>query len=106
MPRVDITFDDSLVDMLAAEGYRPEYGARELKHQIRSLVETRFARAILGGEATQGDAIRVGWDASAEQLRIEPVGNNAPKPQNVSKAKNTAKVEELSATGERESGAQ
>ncbi|MBX3492643.1 MAG: ATP-dependent Clp protease ATP-binding subunit [Parvibaculum sp.] len=104
---VEITFDDSLVDTLVAEGYRPEYGAREIKRQIRSLVETRLARAMLGGEVMQGDAIRVGWDAGAEQLRIEPVGKDPSKPQNVSKAKKTkAKVEESGAADERQSGAQ
>src|SRR5690606_39796851 len=53
------------------------------------IVETRLARAMLGGEVTQGDAIRVGWDATAEQLRIEPVGKAASKTQNVSGAKET-----------------
>ncbi len=90
-----------------AEGYRPEYGARELKRQIRSIVETRLARAMLGGEVTQGDAIRVGWDATAEQLRIEPVGKAASKTQKVSGAKETkAKAEEPSAAGESEPGAE
>ncbi|NAZ38374.1 Clp protease ClpC, partial [Rubellimicrobium sp. CFH 75288] len=70
---VQVIFDDSLIDMLAAEGFRPEYGARELKRQIRSLVETRLARAMLGGEVTQGDRVRIGWDQQAEQVRIEPV---------------------------------
>ncbi|MFN3641766.1 MAG: hypothetical protein ACK4TB_02430 [Gemmobacter sp.] len=75
---VEIAFDDSLIDMLAAEGFRPEYGARELKRQIRSLVETRLARAMLGGEVAQGDRVRIGWDAGAEQVRIEPVTATAP----------------------------
>ena len=69
---VTIVVEDSLIDMLAAEGYRPEYGARELKRQIRSLVETRLARAMLGGEVAQGDTVRIGWDATVEQVRIEP----------------------------------
>ncbi len=69
---VEIVFDDSLIDMLASEGFRPEYGARELKRQIRSLVETRLARAMLGGEVAQGDRVRISWDATAEQVRIEP----------------------------------
>lgn len=81
--------------------------ARELKRQIRSIVETRLARAMLGGEVTHGDAIRVGWDATAEQLRIEPVGKAASKTQNVSGAKETkAKAEEPSAAGESEPGAE
>ncbi|WP_135451160.1 MULTISPECIES: ATP-dependent Clp protease ATP-binding subunit [Tabrizicola] len=75
---VKIIFDDSLIDMLAAEGFRPEYGARELKRQIRSLVETRLARAMLGGEVAQGDQVRISWDKTAEQVRIEPVTTARP----------------------------
>jgi ATP-dependent Clp protease ATP-binding subunit ClpC len=78
---VTVELDDSLVEMLAAEGYRPEYGARELKRQIRSLVETRLARAMLGGEVAKGDTIRLRWDATAEQVVIEaaakPGGDDA-----------------------------
>ncbi|MBW7056116.1 AAA family ATPase [Paracoccus bogoriensis] len=74
---VEIVFDDSLIDMLAAEGFRPEYGARELKRQIRSLVETRLARAMLGGEVGTGDRVRIFWDATAEQVRIEPAGTDS-----------------------------
>jgi ATP-dependent Clp protease ATP-binding subunit ClpC len=76
---VEIVFDDSLIDMLAAEGYRPEYGARELKRQIRTLVETRLARAMLGGEVAKGDRIRISWDATAEQVRIEPMAGEAAR---------------------------
>ncbi|NEX48140.1 ATP-dependent Clp protease ATP-binding subunit [Pseudotabrizicola algicola] len=74
---VEIVFDDSLIDMLASEGFRPEYGARELKRQIRSLVETRLARAMLGGEVGTGDRVRISWDATAEQVRIEPAGTDS-----------------------------
>jgi ATP-dependent Clp protease ATP-binding subunit ClpC len=77
---VSLIFDESLVAMLAAEGYRPEYGARELKRQIRSLVETRLARAMLGGEVTKGDTVTLRWDAQAEQVVIEPRPAPAPGP--------------------------
>ena len=69
---VTLELDESLIEMLATEGYRPEYGARELKRQIRSLVETRLARAMLGGEVGKGDTVRLRWDATAEQIVIEP----------------------------------
>jgi ATP-dependent Clp protease ATP-binding subunit ClpC len=77
---VNLIFDESLVAMLAAEGYRPDYGARELKRQIRSLVETRLARAMLGGEVTKGDTVTLRWDAQAEQVVIEPRPAPAPGP--------------------------
>ncbi len=41
-----VVFGDSLIEMRAAEGYRPEDGARELMRQIRSLAETRLALAL------------------------------------------------------------
>lgn len=75
---VSLEFDESLIAMLAAEGYRPEYGARELKRQIRSLVETRLARAMLGGEVAKGDAVTLRWDAGAEKVVIEPRTAAAP----------------------------
>jgi ATP-dependent Clp protease ATP-binding subunit ClpC len=78
---VTLEFDESLTAMLAAEGYRPEYGARELKRQIRSLVETRLARAMLGGEVAKGDTVTLRWDAAAEQVVLEPrPGTAPPKP--------------------------
>ena len=39
--------DDSLVGHLAEEAYQPEFGARELKRQIRQQLETRLATAML-----------------------------------------------------------
>ncbi|MFG9452088.1 AAA family ATPase, partial [Pseudomonas aeruginosa] len=41
--------DDSLVGHLAEEAYQPEFGARELKRQIRQQLETRLATAMLKG---------------------------------------------------------
>ena len=41
---VDLVTDPSLVDHLAAAGFRPEFGARELRRLIRSELETQRAR--------------------------------------------------------------
>lgn len=54
---IALEFDDTLVDHLAEEGYQPEYGARELRRQIRQLVETRLSKAMLKGEITEGDTV-------------------------------------------------
>ncbi|MCY7264966.1 hypothetical protein, partial [Pseudomonas protegens] len=47
---VDLVFDDSVVDHLAREGYRPEFGARELRRQIRQSIENELAKAMLDGK--------------------------------------------------------
>ena len=59
---IDLVFDESLVKHLATEGYRPEYGARELRRQIRNLLETRLAKAMLKGDIKEGSRVVCGYD--------------------------------------------
>jgi ATP-dependent Clp protease ATP-binding subunit ClpC len=75
---VELVVDDSLVDHLAAEGFRPEFGARELRRLIRSELETELARAILSGEVQEGDKVTARWDAAQRLLVLQP--ERRPKP--------------------------
>jgi ATP-dependent Clp protease ATP-binding subunit ClpC len=75
---VTLELDDALVDHFAEAGYRPEFGARELRRLIRSEMETRLARAMLAGEVKQGDTVRVGWDAADGKVVLTPQPRPAP----------------------------
>ena len=66
-----VEFDDSLIDHLADVGYRPEFGARELRRQIRSLIETRLASAVLRGEIEEGDSLRFIYDKDRGEIHWE-----------------------------------
>ena len=66
-----VEFDDSLIDHLADVGYRPEFGARELRRQIRSLIETRLASAVLRGDIEEGDSLRFVYDKGRSDIRWE-----------------------------------
>jgi ATP-dependent Clp protease ATP-binding subunit ClpC len=68
---IALEFDQSLIDHLADVGYRPEYGARELRRQIRSLVETQLAEAMLKSELGEGDVVTFKYDASADRVTWE-----------------------------------
>lgn len=46
-------------DLLANEGYDPQFGARPLKRVIQREVENRIARAILDGSVHEGDTIEI-----------------------------------------------
>ncbi|SPA32294.1 ATP-dependent protease [Cupriavidus taiwanensis] len=59
---ITVTFDAALVDHLVEVGYQPEFGARELRRQIRQQVETTLAREILGDKLSSGDRVAVGYD--------------------------------------------
>lgn len=59
---VQLEFDDSLVDHLAEIGFDPEFGAHMLKHKLRSEVESRLATAMLKGEVSAGQGVKLGYD--------------------------------------------
>jgi ATP-dependent Clp protease ATP-binding subunit ClpB len=63
--------------LIAREGYDPIYGARPLRRFIAHELETRLARALLGGKIQDGATIRV--DVRDGQLDItyhNPPGAN------------------------------
>ncbi|HEY1610060.1 MAG TPA: AAA family ATPase [Paraburkholderia sp.] len=75
----DITLkvQDSVVDHLADVGYRPEFGARELKRQIRQELETRLAKEILGDKLKSGDTVDVSYDKDTEKITFAKVAAQA-----------------------------
>jgi ATP-dependent Clp protease ATP-binding subunit ClpC len=67
---IDLVFEDSLVDHLAAEGYQPEFGARELRRQIRLTLETALAKKMLKGDIKEGNRVVCAYDASDRQVTL------------------------------------
>jgi ATP-dependent Clp protease ATP-binding subunit ClpC len=59
---ITLEIDDSVVDYLAEVGYVPEYGARELRRRIKSELENKLAKEILGGKLIEGAPVRVTYD--------------------------------------------
>ncbi len=56
-------------ELLAREGYDPQFGARPLKRVIQREVENRLARAILDGTIHDGDTVTL--DAHDDKLVME-----------------------------------
>ena len=70
---------DAAIDLLAAEGYDPTYGARPLKRVIQRRLQDPIAMAILEGRFHEGDTIEV--DARDGQLIIGGAAVDSPKPE-------------------------
>ena len=79
---------EALVDHLVDIGYQPEFGARELKRQIRQEVETRLAKQILGDGISSGDTVEMGYDKDKEEVTI----TKAPAAAKAKDKKPTAKT--------------
>ena len=76
--RIEIAFTDEAVEVLAHEGYDPEFGARPLKRTIQRLVENELSRMVLGGQVEAGD--RVVIDALEGELRMDVESGAATEP--------------------------
>jgi ATP-dependent Clp protease ATP-binding subunit ClpB len=66
---IEIQLTDDARTLLGNLGYDPTYGARPLKRVIQRELIDKLARALLEGEITDGDAVRV--DAGDGELRFE-----------------------------------
>ncbi|HKR39505.1 MAG TPA: AAA family ATPase, partial [Paraburkholderia sp.] len=70
---ITLLMGQTLVDHLVEAGYQPEFGARELKRQIRQEVETRLAKEILGDALQSGDTVEIGYDKTNDDVTISKV---------------------------------
>ena len=75
---ITLKFEKSVVDHLAKQGYLPEYGARELRRQIKSEIENKLAREMLSGKVSEGTKATVSYDQKAGIL-IQPSNAKARK---------------------------
>jgi ATP-dependent Clp protease ATP-binding subunit ClpB len=57
--RISLYLSDEALSFIAQAGYDPVYGARPLKRYLQRELETRVARAIIGGIVIEGGTLRV-----------------------------------------------
>jgi ATP-dependent Clp protease ATP-binding subunit ClpB len=56
---IQLILDDSARQLLAREGYDPNYGARPLKRAIQTLIQNPLAVKLLSGDVLPGQIVRV-----------------------------------------------
>jgi ATP-dependent Clp protease ATP-binding subunit ClpB len=56
--RVTVTLDKSARDWAAEKGYDPVFGARPLKRFLQRNIETKLARALIGGQVAEGSEVK------------------------------------------------
>jgi len=58
-------------DLLMAEGYDPQYGARPMRRTIQRLIQDPLAMQLLSGEFKSGDTVVADADPRTRTLRFE-----------------------------------
>jgi ATP-dependent Clp protease ATP-binding subunit ClpB len=70
---IGMALDDSARQLLAREGYDPNYGARPLKRAIQTLIQNPLAVKLLSGEILPGQTVKVTANGDQMDLKIEAV---------------------------------
>jgi ATP-dependent Clp protease ATP-binding subunit ClpB len=69
--KISIELTDAAKDLLFAEGYDPNFGARPLKRAIQKLIQDPLALKILDGEVLHGDHLVVDADKRSGKIKFE-----------------------------------
>jgi len=70
--KVGLELSEDGIDLIARQGFDPVFGARPLRRFIQREVETRVARALIGGSAAEGSVVKVGAKDGALDVAIVP----------------------------------
>jgi ATP-dependent Clp protease ATP-binding subunit ClpB len=68
---IQLVLDDSAQQLLAREGYDPNYGARPLKRAIQTLLQNPLALKLLSGEILPGQIVRAAASGDTMELKVE-----------------------------------
>ena len=68
---ITLSVTPEAMEMLAREGFDPQFGARPLKRVIQREVENRVARTILNGSVHDGDTVQIAVENGA--LTVIPI---------------------------------
>ena len=77
--KIEITLSDAARDLLLAQGYDPQYGARPLKRTVQRRLQDPLAMRILDGDVLPGDRVRVDVNGDGGELVFEREGDAVPR---------------------------
>jgi ATP-dependent Clp protease ATP-binding subunit ClpA len=68
---IKLNLTENARQVLIAEGYDPQYGARPLRRAIQRMIQDPLALKLLNGDFVAGDTVLVDGDPVSRALRFE-----------------------------------
>lgn len=75
---VTLKFTPAAINLIAQDGYNPEYGARPLRRSIQTLVEDPLSLALLSGEVENAATVTVGARQGKLTFTSQKTGKKHP----------------------------
>lgn len=76
---IELRITSAAMDVIAKEGFDPEYGARPLRRAIQTKIEDRLSEELLAGEIVTGDKLTIGATKGEITLKIRERANENKK---------------------------
>ena len=76
---IDLKITRAAMDVIADEGFDPEYGARPLKRAIQSKIEDRLSESLLAGEISLSDNVTIGASKGEITLKVKESSKTSKK---------------------------
>ncbi|WP_027108973.1 ATP-dependent Clp protease ATP-binding subunit [Lacticigenium naphthae] len=73
---IQLKITNAAAEVIAKEGYDPEYGARPLKRAIQKKIEDRLSEALLSGNVKSGTSITVGATKGEITIKLKQEKEN------------------------------
>lgn len=73
---IELKFTSGVIDLIAEEGFDPEYGARPIRRAIQKKIEDPLSEALLSGEIRFGQKVTIGFQKGKVTIKETKV---APK---------------------------
>jgi ATP-dependent Clp protease ATP-binding subunit ClpA len=77
---IGLEVTDNAKALIAATGYKPEWGARPVKDNIRTMIKSPLSTPLLEGKLTEGKTVFVDVDETGEKLAFQYVDSKKPMP--------------------------
>ncbi|MDN6385339.1 MAG: ATP-dependent Clp protease ATP-binding subunit [Alkalibacterium sp.] len=76
---IELKITRAAMDVIASEGFDPEYGARPLRRAIQNNFEDRLSESLLAGDISLGDKVTLGATKGEITLKVRESKKNAGK---------------------------
>ena len=68
--KIKLEVTDAAKDILIADGYDPQFGARPMKRAIQRLIQDPLALKLINGEFSEGDTVTVDAASGGGELEF------------------------------------
>ncbi|WP_161878552.1 ATP-dependent Clp protease ATP-binding subunit [Alkalibacterium sp. MB6] len=76
---IELKVTSAAMDVIAEEGFDPEYGARPLRRAIQNKIEDRLSESLLAGEISLGDKVTIGASKGDITVKVKEANGDSQK---------------------------